>query len=145
MSATNNERPVSVKLQTTIHQDGDKETFTFTETGTLVEMNGTAYLRYTEHQAGFETPVTFKVRPNGEVSLKRSGESATHLRFMADQTIPTRYTTAQGSMLLDVQTTTLSANVADTFDSGIVEIAYSLLTGETVLGDYTLRLEFSVN
>ena len=48
-------------------------------------------------------------------------------------------------MLLDVQTTTLSANVADTFDSGIVEIAYSLLTGETVLGDYTLRLEFSVN
>lgn len=137
-----NDLPVTIKLQTTIRQEGDLETFSFTETGSLIQMGDTLYLRYTEHQGDYTTPVVFKFLPDGEVSLKRSGQSQSHLRFKAAQSIPTRYTTGQGSMLLDVRTTQLTTDITPQQTAGSVSIAYELLAGPTRLGEYTVQLDF---
>lgn len=140
MANSANGYPVTLKLTTVIRQEGDEETFTFEEYGTITPMGDTLYLRYIENQAGLETPVTFKMTPAGEVSLKRSGQSDVRLQFAPDATIPTRYVTPQGSMSIDVRTNDLKTVLDEDF--GHVNVAYSLLAGETLLGDYSLELHF---
>jgi len=140
-----NDLSVTVNLKTSIRQEGDLETFSFTETGSLIQMGDTLYLRYTEHQGEYATPVVFKFLPDGEVSLKRSGQSQSHLRFKTDQSIPTRYATGQGSMLLDVHTTQLKTDVMPNQTTGTATISYELLAGPTHLGEYTVQLHFQAN
>ena len=67
MANSANGYPVTLKLTTVIRQEGDEETFTFEENGTITPMGDTLYLRYIAHQAGLDTPVTFKMTPDAEV------------------------------------------------------------------------------
>lgn len=57
---------------------GQEESFSFTEDGTFIEMNGKYYLRYLEHQNGQATPVQFRFEDE-IVRLRRRGAVETNL------------------------------------------------------------------
>ena len=63
--------PVHVELTTVMGQDGQQERFHFAEEGQFVDLNGSYYLRYQEHQQGQATPVQFRL-DNQELHLRRS-------------------------------------------------------------------------
>jgi uncharacterized beta-barrel protein YwiB (DUF1934 family) len=136
--------PITIDLRTKITQGDVSESFEFHENGMLLRTGRAMYIRYTEHgEDGMETPVTFKISLGGEIQLTRHAASDVHLPFSKDARRPTRYTTPGGSMLLDVETTSLVTDFQDVPFAGDIAIDYSLYQGDSLLGDYLIRLKVS--
>ena len=140
MANSANGYPVTLKLTTVIRQKKATKRPSRSKKRKQSPQWATHYTYATSNTKPAETPVTFKMTPAGEVSLKRSGQSDVRLQFAPDATIPTRYVTPQGSMSIDVRTNDLKTVLDEDF--GHVNVAYSLLAGETLLGDYSLELHF---
>ncbi|GKT03088.1 DUF1934 domain-containing protein [Furfurilactobacillus entadae] len=137
------EQGVTVHLVTNIKQDGETETFDFTVPGRLILINGSAYLRYAEEDQGKTTQVTFKLNGHHDVLLTRSGETGLRLHFLAGKAVKTTYQTAYGPLNIEVATSGLNAALADDLSSGRINVDYQLLAGESLLGDYQIRLQFT--
>ncbi|MBB1079003.1 DUF1934 domain-containing protein [Limosilactobacillus sp. STM2_1] len=136
------ERPVKVKLSTTITQDGQQEHFDFVEAGSFVEINGKYYLRYLEHQDGQETPVQIKFEDE-LVRLRRRGSSETNLFLDPRQETVMRYRTQYGILNLNVVTEHLEKEVDVQQPAGQVSIKYQLKQAGQIIGSYQLELQFA--
>lgn len=143
MTISSNGTPVKINLQTQITQEGQSENFTFEETGTLLQMGQTIYLRYIEHDLdGNETPVTFKITAN-EVQLTRQTGQDVRLRFIPGRSVNTRYITPAGTMAITVATQRLLLNLTNNNLTGSLAIDYTLLTNGQAVGQYQIRLSYS--
>jgi uncharacterized beta-barrel protein YwiB (DUF1934 family) len=136
--------PVQVRISTKITQAEQSEVFNFTETGTLIKMGQTLYLRYTEHsQDGQTTPVTFKLSDNGEIHLTRHNDNEVRMHFAPQGHFNTRYATPAGTILLGVHTERIRSTFELTPLTGEIEVDYILSAQEAPLGSYEIRVKFS--
>lgn len=144
MTIANNGIPVNIQLKTQITQDGQSEQFEFDEQGTFLQMGQTLYLRYVEHDLeGNETPVTFKITST-EVQLTRQTGQDVRLRFVPGRSVNTRYFTPAGSMAITVATQRIVLNLTNNNLTGQLAIDYVLITNGNPVGDYQIRLSYSV-
>lgn len=135
--------PVTVHLTTTIHQDGQSQSFHFNESGQLVRFNEhQRYLRYVEHQHGIATPVQFKLLEDA-LQLTREGEPRTDLTFDQHKTTASQYQTQYGQIDLEVVTKQLEKEVDWADHSGKLTVAYQLHSQGMLVGDYEMTLQFN--
>lgn len=138
-------KPIEIQLETTINQGGKTHHHLFEEEGRMIELNGHYYLRYEESREDTETPpsVTFKIHPQGRVTVIRNAEQTTRLTFDRNQKTISRYVTPAGQLELNISTTSMELALKDRPFSGYLEVNYQMVTGSQLLGDYQLRLRFT--
>lgn len=134
--------PVHVDLTTVMEQDGQQDRFHFTEEGQFVELNGTYFLRYQEHQQGQVTPVQFRLS-DAELHLRRSGVRETVFTFVNQQTTKAHYQTEYGKIDLEVTTNRLLVDFDPVAARGSVDLEYQLVASNQLVGTYQLQLQFS--
>jgi uncharacterized beta-barrel protein YwiB (DUF1934 family) len=142
----NNGENVLVELTTTVRQADETTKFTFKEMGTIVTVNGSTYIRYTEKER-HEDPnvhVTIKIEPSGMVSIVRNGANRTKLRFLADKFIQNSIQTPYGLVALTTHTKKLTIVQKENPTSGNVRLDYNLYAGEEVVGNYSMKLKYTV-
>lgn len=134
--------PVKVKVQTHIEQDGKSESFSFNEPGQFFQMGDTSYIRYQETNPLGKVPVTVKLAADGTVQLRRHASADLRLVFDLQQPMLTKYRTPAG--LIDIITETKMVNFNYQTDpvNGTLAIDYELVTGEEIVGQYKIRLQF---
>lgn len=137
-------RPAKIHLETTITQGEEKEKHMFDETGKVVQMGSSYYIRFQETYETGEIPVTVKLDPTGIVTLTRRGETTTRMRFDKGERFETSYQTAQGTIRMETVTNNLQISYTDDPFSGQVHIDYDLYFGKEKLGEYNLQLLFTV-
>ncbi|WP_179394237.1 DUF1934 domain-containing protein [Lacticaseibacillus absianus] len=140
---------IQIHLETYVEQEGTTEKHVFDEPGTLVQVGDTLYIRYREVDpaAGTDYPVTLKLRGDGSVQLARGASDAdTHLRlhFANERRILTRYRTPYGDIPVETVTPRLDVRLTEAPLSGEIYIEYELLANGEHLGNYRMRLQFSV-
>ena len=135
--------PAEIKMETILFQQNDVERHLFEEMGKVLYMNDCYYIRYEETYADHSVPVTVKLAADGVVSVIRSGETTTRLRFDADEWTQTNYRMPTGIVPIRIQTSNLKISYYDRPFAGRVAVDYALYIGTEKLGDYQLRLRFT--
>lgn len=131
--------PVEIKLKTVQTQAGEIEKFELFEQGELTRKGETVYLRYTEAKAGAQT--ILKIKPAELLLTRRQKELALQLNLAEGQQTNAKYKTAYGVIPLAVKCTTYKyEQIAET--SGELRVEYLLYSGEELLGEYKLELQF---
>lgn len=134
--------PVHVRLTTTMEQDGQKDEYSFEEEGQFVDLNGTYYLRYQEHQEGIATPVQFRLGSD-ELHLRRSGPRETNFVFQLAQSTKSRYRTEYGIIDLQVTTNRMAVEFDSEDANGSIDLEYQLTANEQLIGTYQVQLQFA--
>lgn len=133
-------RLIKVQLKTTIQQADDIETFTFNETGTLIQKNGHLYLRFNE-SVPVETPVLIKLEPkNNIMHLNRQGQSQLNLVLNPKHFTKVHYQTPLGLLPLEVKTNDLEFSLASDVSTGEIKTRYQLYQNQQLVGNYTFHL-----
>ncbi|QBO36448.1 DUF1934 domain-containing protein [Periweissella cryptocerci] len=135
--------PVEFKVNTWLLQAGQEETFEFSEMGQAFKMGSTLYLRYHETADGQSIPVTMKIQEDGDVQLRRHSENDLRLVFSPNTIKTTKYRTPMGLMDITTLTQRLDVEFFQKPFAGKVAIDYQLLTGEEVVGQHKIRLQFT--
>ena len=138
--------PVKLHLETQITQDGQVESHVFDETGQLVKMGETLYLRYIEHVGQQAVAVRFKIDPVGHVQLSRGAakdETQLQLYFREAEQMVSIYQTQYGRMPVVTTTNQLALTLKDQPLSGELTNQYQLEISQQMVGDYKLRLIFT--
>lgn len=137
--------PAKIHVETTITQNNETEKFVFDEKGKIVQMGSSYYVRYEEsYEDQGRIPVTFKIEPNGIVTLTRKGDMTTRLKFEQGKSYETLYRSAQGGIYVDTVTRQLQISYTDNPFSGKIIVGYDLFVGKEKLGEYNLQLLFTV-
>ena len=146
MQPTRKSWTTTITLTTKITQENEQEEFSFEESAQVTLINNTLYVRYTEHQQNFETPVTFKISQVDDILLHRHNDfTDVQLPFMPNKTFQTQYVTSQGNIPIAVRTDALLNEITADHPYGALSITYSLLNNNSVIGTYTLSLLISKN
>ena len=144
MQPTRKSWSTTITLTTQITQETERETFSFEENAQVTVINNILYVRYTEHQQNFETPVTFKISQIDDILLHRHNDfTDVQLHFMPNKIFQTQYVTSQGNIPIDVRTDALLNEITAEHPHGTLTITYSLLNNSSVIGTYTLSLLIS--
>src|SRR5690554_5989129 len=88
--------PAEIKMETSYVQNGETHHHSFEESGRVVYMNNSYYIRFEEAHDLEVIPVTLKINPDGVVQLIRRGEQTTRLVFNSDQDTESNYKTPAG-------------------------------------------------
>lgn len=137
-------RAAQIHLETIISQGDETEKHVFDETGKVVQMNSSYYIRFQETYESGVVPVTVKIDPSGIVTLTRKGETTTRMRFDKGESFETLYRTPQGTISIETMTKNMEISYTDNPFSGRVYIEYDLFLGKEKLGDYKLQLLFTI-
>lgn len=135
--------PAEVTMETSYVQNGETHHHSFQETGRVVYMNNSYYIRFEESHPEENVPVTVKINPDGMVNLIRRGEQTMRLAFDSDNSTETHYKTPAGIFPLQVVTENLKVSYYDRPFAGRVWVDYALYLHEQKLGDYQMRLRFT--
>ncbi|AUJ29167.1 DUF1934 domain-containing protein [Liquorilactobacillus hordei] len=137
---------ILITLQTFTKQDGEISKYDRKFEGQLFQMGNSIYLRYTEDDDKQEKAVvTFKINNNGGIQLTRkSKEMRMQLFFENNKRVSATYRTPYGEIPIETVTPLLSVNISDFPLVGTVNIDYFLYSGGNLLGEYKIRLQFSV-
>ncbi|MER2063908.1 MAG: DUF1934 domain-containing protein [Alkalibacterium sp.] len=135
--------PAEIKMETSYVQNGETHHHSFEETGRVVYMNSSYYIRFEEaHELG-TVPVTIKINPDGVVQLIRHGEQTTRFVFDSDRETESNYRTPAGIIPLTVTTDDIRVSYYDRPFAGRIWVDYSLSVNQQKLGDYHIRLRFT--
>ncbi|WP_057876033.1 DUF1934 domain-containing protein [Liquorilactobacillus aquaticus] len=136
--------PVLIYLQTQRNQGGEISDYAKKFQGQLFRIGPSLYLRYLEEDEENKATVTFKISENGIIQLTRKqADIQMKLYFGDKQRIAALYRTAVGDIPIETITPALSVTTRDNPLSGVIKIDYLLYSGEKLLGDYKLRLQFT--
>ncbi|MFD1486061.1 DUF1934 domain-containing protein [Lacticaseibacillus baoqingensis] len=140
--------PVTIHLETYVTQDDQSEEHVFDETGSLVELNDTLYIRYRElnEAEGTDYPVTLKLRGDGDIQLTRGGsedDMQLKLHFANERRILTRYRTPYGIIPVETVTPRLDVRLTEAPLAGEIYVEYQLFANGDHLGNYRMRLQFT--
>lgn len=135
--------PAEVIMETTSKQNDDYNQHLFEDSGRVVYMNDSYYIRYEEDSNNENIPVTIKISPDGKVNLIRQGTPSTRLNFDSEKETMTQYKTPAGIMQIRVVTNDLKISYYDQPFAGRIHVDYSLYLGEQSLGDFKIRLRFT--
>lgn len=134
--------PVNVEIKTHIEQEGKAESFSFNEVGQFFKMGDTIYIRYQETNPLGKIPVTVKLAGDGTAQLRRHASSDLRLVFNPNELVTTKYVTPAGLMDITTRTKMVNFSYQDAPLLGTAQIDYELITGEEVVGQYKIRLQF---
>lgn len=144
MQLVSNGIPINIKLETSIVQNEHRQNFLYESVGQAVQVGSHWYLRYEEKaESGEHFQVMFKLCSDGAVHLTRQGSLRTKFRFVPGEITETSYQTSYGTMLLLTKTKYLQLEFSELPLAGKLQLAYELSTGEEILGNYQLFLEFT--
>lgn len=135
--------PAEVKMETSYLQNGEMHHHSFEESGRVVYINNSYYIRFEETKEETPVPVTIKINPDGTVHLIRNGEQTMRLTFNSDEVTATNYKTPAGTIPLQVTTDDLRVSYYDRPFAGRVWVDYALYADDQKLGDYQIRLRFT--
>jgi len=139
--------PVGIHLTTHTVQDGQSSDYALDVEGQIVQIGETIYLRYQEPDSEDEdgnVPVTIKFLPNGDVTLTRNGTNRLRMHFSAGKRIRATYRTPYGLIPVETVTPRLRVGFHQRPFGGSASIDYLLYVGEQLLGNYEIRLQFTV-
>lgn len=135
--------PAEVKMETSYLQNGETFRHSFEESGRVVYMNNSYYIRFEETHEEMTVPVTIKINPDGVVNVTRNGDQTMRLTFNSEGTTQTNYQSPAGIIQLKVVTEDLRVSYYDRPFSGRVYVDYTLHANQQKLGDYQIRLRFT--
>lgn len=136
--------PVNIKLETEIVQKEHQQNFIYESVGQAVQVGNNWYIRYEEKAENAENfQVMLKLCDDGAIHLTRQGSLRTKFRFVPGEITETSYQTPYGTMLLLTKTKQLQLEFSELPLAGKLQLAYELSTGEEILGNYQLFLEFN--
>lgn len=143
--ASQNEIPVKIHVETVHQQDGQKEEYTEDFDGHLIEIGENVYLRYQEELPENEhAKVTFKIAGDQEIQLTRKLEhQKLHLTFKTGKRISARYQTPYGNIPVETLADRMGTILEGDPLAGKLEIDYRLYNGDSLLGNYKIRLQFT--
>lgn len=125
-----------------IQQEDQSELIETITNGTLTEMPKASYIRYVDETAVDETTlstnVTIKLANDHTLQIRRTGAANAQLTFDLNQNTTTHYRTAVGNIIFDIHTQELAIDP----ENGTCHVAYTLNTGEEVLGSYDFTLNY---
>ncbi len=132
--------PVRIDVRTRQVQAGEGTDYSQSFEGRLSIKNQTLYLRYDESS---ETRVTFKIC-EGSVDLSRkSGQMRLKLHFNENGRFETSYLTPYGAVELICRTDCCGFGYDEKAQEGSLTVDYRLFTGDEILGEYKIRLQFA--
>lgn len=135
---------IHVTVETKITQDGETETHDFSEEGQLVEINDLMYVRYLEHLDQQETPVTFKITDDKHVRLTRKVANDLMLDFVEGEKTKNHYQTPYGRMEIGALAQKVDVEVEHGAPKGHIFVDYALYSNNEKVGDYQIKLHFSL-
>ncbi|UDM31934.1 DUF1934 domain-containing protein [Lentilactobacillus laojiaonis] len=145
MNNISNGTTVQIHLETTIKQDQSNEHFVFDTVGQLVEIGDNIYIRYVEeNQDEGDIPVTLKIMKDGSVKITRSSQSRLQLVLQNQKKVSSQYKTPYGILGIDTLTTNLDIKILENPLRGNVNADYMLYNGQELLGNYNIRLQFTI-
>ncbi len=139
--------PIKLHLHTSIDQAGQHEEHTFDENGEVTQVGSSLYIRYFETSEGQGLPVMVKVASDGTVQLSRgNSKTDSQVKLYFNSKVPTlaNYRTPYGRIPLKTVTNNLVVKIKAQPLSGEINLMYQLFDQEQNIGDYRLRLLFSV-
>ena len=139
--------PIKLHLHTSIIQADQQEEHTFDENGEITQVGNALYIRYFETSEGQGLPVMVKIANDGTVQLTRgNSKTDTQVKLYFNSNTPTlaNYRTPYGRLPIKVVTNHLVVKIKEKPLSGEVNVMYQLFDQEQNIGDYRLRLLFSV-
>ena len=132
--------PVKVDIRTRQIQSGEKNDYSQKFDGRLSIKNQTLYLRYDESS---EARVTFKVCEDDVYLSRKSGQMRLKLHFNENGKFETSYLTPYGAVELRCETDCCKFEYDRKVQRGALTIDYRLFTGDEILGEYKIRLQFA--
>lgn len=138
--------PVDIHVETVHCQEQEKDEYVEDFQGKLIQIGNKRYLRYQEKPSNKEhAEVTFKFDSDKEIQLTRKLEhQKLHLVFQPEKRTLTNYQTPYGNIPLEAEVQQMSLLFEDDPYAGEVALDYRLWNGPTLLGNYKIRLQFSV-
>lgn len=131
---------VKVDIRTRQIQSGEKNDYSQKFDGRLSIKNQTLYLRYDESS---EARVTFKVCEDDVYLSRKSGQMRLKLHFNENGKFETSYLTPYGAVELRCETDCCKFDYDRKVQRGSLTIDYRLFTGDEILGEYKIRLQFA--
>ncbi|WP_077215102.1 DUF1934 domain-containing protein [Bacillus dakarensis] len=135
------QKQVKIKLNTSIFNDGEKETFELTTFGRYYKKGNSFFLQYEETMEEGPIKSTMKVSDQ-EALLLRSGAINMRMVFQHNKKQQGRYETPYGTMGLVTRTKRLVSSVNADEKKGNIDILYDLTMHGSHAGTYHLEFVF---
>jgi uncharacterized beta-barrel protein YwiB (DUF1934 family) len=132
--------PVKIKVNTTIWNNGEKETFELTTFGRYYEKNNSFFLQYEEVMEEGTVKSIVKVSEN-ETLILRSGAVNMRMVFELNKKHAGRYETPFGTMGISTRTKRLAHDITE--QKGAIDILYELHMQGSIAGTYHLEIGYT--
>lgn len=133
------QKPVKIKVNTTIWNNGDRETFELTTFGRYYEKNDAVFLQYEEVMEEGTVRSIIKVSKN-ETLILRSGAIHMRMVFEMNKKHVGKYESPFGPLAIQTHTKRLSHQLEE--GTGSVDILYELHMQGALAGTYHLEVQF---
>jgi uncharacterized beta-barrel protein YwiB (DUF1934 family) len=133
------QKPVKINVNTTIWDNGEKETFELTTFGRYYEKSGSAFLQYEEIMEEGTVKSIVKISKD-ETLILRSGAVNMRMVFEANKKHPGRYETPFGTLGITTKTKSLVHRLER--EAGRLSISYDLHMHGALAGTYQLEIKF---
>lgn len=138
---------IQVKLTTKIVQDEQVNKHLIENSGTMQINDDRIVIEFWDSNAEGDFLIRFDVLNEGGVLLNRSSKDRQNMSdfyFQEGQEKEVLYKTIYGTTNMVAETQDIKFEIDSNFESGQVEINYRLFNQQELLGEYNLRLIFSV-
>lgn len=133
------QKPIKIKVNTTIWNNGEKETFELTTFGRYYEKSEAFFLQYEEVMEEGNVNSIVKISKS-DILILRSGAINMRMVFEMNKKRIGRYETPFGTMGISTRTKRLAYDIEAT--SGNVDILYELHMQGALAGTYHLEIQF---
>ncbi|MDO1604611.1 DUF1934 domain-containing protein [Lactobacillus sp. YT155] len=138
---------IQVKLTTKIVQDEQVNNHLIENSGTMQINDDRIVIEFWDSNSEGDFLIRFDLLNEGGVLLNRSSKDRQNMSdfyFQEGQEKEVLYKTVYGTTNMVAETQDIKFEIDSNFESGQVEINYRLFNQQELLGEYNLRLIFSV-
>lgn len=137
------EKPVEIKIKSTIHQiDQEEQTYELWLEGSFHQKSNKMYLRYEEIMEEKKIKTTLKM-DHREALILRSGDIMMRLPFNISQKENGHYHTVYGMLPLQTKTNRLEFHhFEENRIRGSFHVEYDLFISGQAVGEYTLEIQY---
>lgn len=135
------QKPVKIKVHTTIRDGNEKETFELTTFGRYYEKSGSTFLQYEEVMEEGTIKSIVKISEE-ETLILRSGAVKLRMVFRMNKKLRGRYETPFGTMEIMTRTKRLAHSYDEVSKKGGIDLLYDLNMQGSHAGTYHLEISF---
>lgn len=135
------ERPVKIRIKTTVSNENGRETFEWTAFGRYCIKSRSSYLQYQEVLEVGTVRTVVKIASE-EIVIMRRGPVEMNMKFQRKKELAGRYNTPYGNIDIATFTRELAHSYKENEKKGSVRIQYDLKMQGALAGTYDLQLQF---